>query len=141
MFLVLGTIIQRQLKRMIILKTNGVINLIWFKEDTVMGQLVWVTNFVKGWYDTSCCKVFESNSNVFTEIKKVIQTPKFDCCQVVSIGYKIVAFATILYNHKLHKSFTKVLYIYDVLKGQWSLEEIKLTNNREEKSCTKVPVV
>ena len=60
---------------------------------------------------------------------------------MVSVGYKIIVFATLGYNQKLYKPKTKVLFIYDVLKDQWSLEENKLSNNNKVKCCTKVPVV
>ena len=89
-------------------------------------------------FTTSSCEVFDSNSNVFTQIKSKFFQDRFrlGCCQVVSVGFKIVVFATFSY-----KSGTKDLYIYDVLKGQWSLEEIKMSNNKNIKCCTKVPVV
>ena len=89
-------------------------------------------------FTTSSCEVFDSNSNVFTQIKSKFFQDRFrlGCCQVVSVGFKIVVFATFSY-----KSGTKDLYIYDVLKGQWSLEEIKMSNNKKIKCCTKVPVV
>ena len=73
----------------------------------------------------SSCEVFDSNSYVFTKIKGL--DPSFYSyprLPLVSIGYKIIVFAK-----KWKKPQTKVLFIYNFLKDQWSLEDNKLTSN------------
>ena len=86
--------------------------------------------FVIVGFKTSSCEVFDSNSNVFTKIKELDHLfYSHPTLPLVNIGYKIIYFATLGYNQKLFKPGTKVLFIYDVLKDQWSLEDNKLTSN------------
>ena len=98
--------------------------------------------FVIGGFNTSSCEVFGSSSKVFTKIKG-LDHPFYiyPTLPLVSVGYKIIAFATRGSNRFLYKSKTKVIYIYDVLSNQWSFKENKLTSNKEVNCCTKVPVV
>ena len=98
--------------------------------------------FVIGGFNTSSCEVFGRSSKVFTKIKG-LDHPFYiyPTLPLVSVGYKIIAFATRGSNRFLYKSKTKVIYIYDVLSNQWSFKENKLTSNKEVNCCTKVPVV
>ena len=83
------------------------------------------------------CEVFDRNSNVFTKIKELDNSfYSYPTLALVSIGYKIIAFATL--ESTVYRPKTRVLFIYDVLKDQWSQE---VTNIKEVKYCTKVPVV
>ena len=98
--------------------------------------------FVISGHDNSSCEVFDSNSNVFTKTKGLDHSfCIYSTLPLVSVGYQILAFATLGYNQKLYKPETKMLFIYDVLKDQWSLENNKLTSDIEVKCCAKVPVV